>query len=103
MEKVQTKTKEHKFLSKGGNEEKEVKVKRRKLWKGGQRKRKSTLKVKAVALTNCPYGSVSAAPQGSVRFLCVCVRERDEYALFSVTRQAASRLPAWPIIAGEDS
>ena len=82
-------------------------MQRRKLWKGGQSKGKYTLKVKAVALTNRPYGSVAAEPQGATRFVCVCVcvcvRERDEYALFSVRRQAASSSPAWPIIAREDS
>ena len=52
---------------------KKERMKRRKLWKGGQSKRKNTLKVKAVALTNRPYGSVAAEPQGATRFVCVCV------------------------------
>lgn len=59
--------------------------------------------MKAAALTNRPYGAVAAEPQGATQFVCVCVKERDEYALFSVKRQAASRLPAWSIIAREDS
>lgn len=94
---------QNKFLSEGKHKEKEDE--RRKLSKGGQGKRKNTLEVKAVALANRPYGMVAAQPQGATHSVCVCVfvKWRDEYALVSVKRQAASRLPAWPIIATKNT
>lgn len=44
------------------------------------KKRQKTLKVKAAASTNHPYGSVAAALQGAAK--CVRAREQDEYACF---------------------
>lgn len=44
------------------------------------KKRQKTLKVKAAASTNRPYGSVAAALQGAAKR--VRARERDEYACF---------------------